>query len=323
MNIDKYFNLDDYKLYNPDLQFSTDEEYLEHWNSIGKNELRIFNKSLLDLDCEFGFESMFYIPYYNYLISKNLLHPSLEIKTHIGMEPFYCFLKDKVKITFEKQKRIPEGFVYFIFDNFQYLHNNKILLLNDYKTYYSKYNIIQSKKPLLILANKFTDYNYKINFFFSSKVITSIVELLKDKYQIIYMQSPPFKVSEDYTKDGGEELNTIIQSEEQYFFSEKGLNEFKEKHKEIILYTDIFPENGYNDYQLKLFSMCDNYICHPGGLNGIIMLYFAKKILAWVDYSIICCKNNSLYCENVEYYSSEQMHDVDTFVNASKKLFLE
>lgn len=313
MDLDKYFVLEHYKTLNPDLMFSTDEEYRHHWDTIGKEEMRLFHKDLIDIECEFSHEMTFFIPYFSYLYKNNLFHQSLTVLTFEGMQPFYCFLTNKINILFSKtHKRNTNLSSLFILDNIVRFQKSTKCEFWDFKTHYANDIFKFEKEPLLII-NKYAQNNTEINLYFSPDVLTTLFETFRDKYTIIYHQSPPFTQIDGYSYDGGEVSTN--ENSDSIFFSRDNLYKLKNTYG-IILFSDLLEQYNmpYNELQLKLFSSCDNYICHPGGLAEIIALYFARIICHWHQGYTNSAVENGMYKQKSVAYlwygsSTNDLHD--------------
>lgn len=297
------FNLQDYKLLNPDLKFIDDNEYIEHYKNKGKEEMRLCNRQTLEVKNEYGNENILYIPYYYYLYNNNLLFDN-KIITYKGMRSHYFFLPDN-QIIEKEEKRFwinpKDNSLPINYDEHVYEFNMKFWYPPNYKQYYNTllnrnmFSFIN--KEIIIINNKYNieyyDHIMPQNFF-DLKTLEQIFNVLTLKYQIIYVRllnNNKFNVSQDHNKN----------------LDFDDINYIKNNFNDIIIFDDLFntfPNYMYNDLKIRLFSICDNYISVQGG-GAHFISYFAKKLLIYhVDgketqnnsyngwYKKVCLENN-------------------------------
>lgn len=266
------FNIDDYMELNKDLYFFNKEEYVKHWNNIGIKELRLCNKEQLIVSNEFGIEIIFYIGYYYYLYKKGLLFDN-KINTYIGMRPYYYFLPNDQIIEHNKTRiwhpPIDDKLLTTGFHQMVYVLDKRYWIPPDYKTYY-KNNIFKYDKEIIVINNKYNiEWNYKPINYISLNTLTTIFEILSDKYQIIYIR-PGIQTT----------TNMLYSWDDNDNKEYNDMNIIKERFKDIIIFEDLLNDKkmSYNELKCYLFASCDNYISVQGGANNLIS-YFAKHMI--------------------------------------------
>ncbi len=305
------FILEDYINFNKDLNFNNKIEYITHWENIGYKQRRLCNKELLYVKNEFGIEILFNIGYYYYLYKNNLLFDN-KISTYIGMEAYYYFIP-KEQLILRNEKR-----VFTVLDKYKltiYLNiKNNQLNLNywippTYKEYYQN-DYFKFDKEILIINNKFnSEWNSGPKNFIDIHTLESILNLLKDKYQIIYIK-PTYELDSNlqFSFDSNEILKYNDIDMTRKCFS-----------KDVIIFDDLFKDDrykhmNYNLLKCYLFSSCDKYISVQGGANNLIS-YFAKNIIIYhkegpeIEKNIysyrsgLQCPNNNLIIKYTDSYS--------------------
>jgi hypothetical protein len=272
MNI---FNIEDYKNLNKDLNFLLDIEYFNHWDNIGFKQRRLCNKELLYVLNEFGIEILFNIGYYYYLYKNNLLFDN-KICTYSGMEAYYYFLP-KEQIIYRKEERKwinPLSYKVMVYANrIQTQLNPLYWIPPKYKEYY-KNNYFNYDKEILVINNKYNiEWGQKPINFINITVLNNILNILSNKYIIIYIR-PNNKLNLlDYSVDHG----TIID-----FYD---FDIIRKKFKDVIIFDDLLKQNKFKDMDYNLlkcylFSSCDKYISVQGGGNNLIS-YFAKNMIIY------------------------------------------
>ena len=317
----KYFNLNDYKNLNPDLKFNTDDEYIDHYNNIGYEQMRLCNIGTLNVINEYGNENIIYIPYYHYLFKNNLLFEN-KIQTYKGMISHYYFLPEN-QIIEKEEKRIwtapNENFLCVNNSDYYYKFNKKYWLPPNYKMHY-KNNLFNFDKEILVINNKFNNEwnNGPVNYL-SIDILEKIFFQLSNKYQIIYLRLQNINNS---TLNISHDHNDILHFNDIEFI--------KNNFKNVIIFDDLF--NGefnkfnYNELKLNLFAICDNFISVQGG-GCYFMSYFAKKLLIYHKegggelecnsyngwFKEVCFENN--LCVNVT-------RNYDDLLNKSYEMFI-
>jgi hypothetical protein len=276
MNYNKnLFILEDYKQLNKDLGFTNDSEYLDHYNNIGKLEMRLCNKNQLNVINEFGNEMILYISYFHYLYLNNLLFDN-KITTYVGMKPYYFFLPDD-QIIEKNQGRIwmhpHKNWLPTNCSDFVFKFDKKYWNPPNYKEYYKNNYFNSYDKPLLIINNKYNvEWSIKPFNFFSIESLDILFTKLQDKYTIIYMR-PHSDIKKDlkYSWDD----NTCLDYDD--------FKLIKEKYSDTIIFDDLFNDDRFKDMSYNLLkcyvlASCDNYISVQGG-GAYLISYFAKKLV--------------------------------------------
>jgi hypothetical protein len=275
MNFHELFNVNDYKYLNKDLNFNTDDEYINHYKDIGFEQMRLINKYQLIVNVEFGFEITTYIPYYLYLFSSGLLFDNI-ISTFDGMEIYYYFLPI-TQLNLIRKDRHKVNNVHFMIVNFNipYHIDLRYWIAPQYKNHF-KNNIFVYEKPLLIINNKYSKewHQQPINFL-NVDTIEEIVKYFNDLYQIIYIR--PL-----YTNNylGFSNDDRVGYTSEEILIDDE-LKDFEmiKSYKTILTIDDILNNHknlSYNELKCMLFANCDNYITVQGGGTNMLP-YFAKK----------------------------------------------
>ena len=287
VNMNKVFNLEDYKELNKDLQFNQDAQYLHHWNKIGMKQCRLCNKLLLIVSNEFGIEILFNIGYYYYLFTNHLLFDN-KITTYRGMEAYYYFLpKEQLILRNQTRTWIPTD--QYLLTVYLKMNNDSAAITNFYDIhplywkapdYISQYksNLFQYDKPLLIVNNKYNKewertLNKPVNFL-DIPCLDQIFDYLTSKYQVVYIRcNDNIKSSLQYSFDNNKNLP----------FDDFSM--IRSKHPNVILFDDLlnkkeFQQMNYNLLKCYLFASCTKYISVQGGANNLIS-YFAKSILIY------------------------------------------
>lgn len=269
------FVCEDYKKLNPDLHFETDEDYKTHWINFGNNQKRLHNKKLLEVSNEFGIEIIFYVGYYFYLFSNELLFDNV-ITTYEGMEAYYYFVR-KEQLVFKKCKRQWVNPKIDCVMKYCSLDKNSInlscWLSPNYKKYY-KNNLFKYDKELLIISNKHNiEWGSPPINFIDICCLEKIINKLSDKYQLVYIRSHNIDSHLQYSYD---ETNVDFNDFELI------KNKYNDK---VIIFNDLFQNSefkhmNYNLLKCYLFSSCDNYICVQGGATNLIS-YFAKHMIIY------------------------------------------
>jgi hypothetical protein len=324
IDFSKYFVLEDYKALNPDLQFSTDSGYLDHWQRCGINELRLFNRKLVDIDCEFSHEANFFSPYFTYLYNNNLFHPTITVHSHVGMEPFYRHLRDKISIEFTKTTRATCLISWFILDHHLELYQErKHLVLPDFKKYYT-HDLFKFPKPILLLSNKYDLNLLQHQLLYRAATVLDLFEKLNDRYQIIYLQSPPLVQPNGYAIEHLEEPILDEKCADFEHFGPRGLQRLKEQYPDIVFFDDLLSEHNvpYNELLLKVLSSCVNYISHPSGLSELIARYFAEKIVCWDVPYLRGAVESGLYITDSRFVTHDEMNNLAVMERHCKDLFM-
>ncbi len=306
----KIFNLEDYIMLNKDLDFKTNTEYIEHWEKIGYKQKRLCNKELLYVNNEFGIEILFNVGYYYYLYKNNLLFDN-KISTYIGMEAYYYFLPKEQLILRDEKRFFINPCLYKVMTYLGIKDNQLNLdywIPPDYKKFYQN-NYFNFDKGILVINNKYnSEWNSGPKNFINIQNLEEIINLLKDKYQIIYIKP-------------NNELNTNLEFS---FDTNKiiNFNDFqmiRDKFNDVIIFDDLFNDEkfksmNYNLLKCYLFASCDKYISVQGGANNLIS-YFAKNIVIYhklgfevkaniYSYrSTLQCPDNKLNIQHTDSYS--------------------
>jgi len=264
----------DYIVLNKDLvDIITEEEADHHWNTEGSVQMRLCNRSQLEVTNEFGNEVICYIPYYYYLHSKNLLFDN-KITTYKGMECFYYFMNSENIIIKEDIRHwyAPPLRPLLVNNNEHVNHfNMDFWIPPPYKIIY-KNDIFVFEKPLLIIHNKYNvEWDLEPFNYINIDTLDILFNTLKEKYQIVYIR-PHGGGIPNYSYDANQMIDE---------FGDYDLIHAKHR-EEIIPFIGLLEEYKsytYNELLLRIYANCDNYICVQGGGSYLISYFFKKMVL--------------------------------------------
>jgi len=208
----------------------------------------------INFNGEFGYELIGVIPYAYYLHLNNLLDRTISCKETKCLYYFSKNHEEKYNI------RVSGDLSNFPMKN---IHEEKLnksqWVPPPYKEVY-KNDIFIYNKPICVISNKYNfEWNQDPINFLRVDIVISIIEKLKDKYQIIYNR--PEKI----IKDDMEFLT----------FNDK--DEIR-KIKDVILIEDLLENYKYNinELQMMIFANTEKFISVQGG-NSILSSYFGGE----------------------------------------------
>lgn len=233
---------------------------------------------------EFGYELIGILPtaYYHYLQGT-----LTETESGKGSEALYYF-SPKHKILkgnreYEnKSKALQQGINVPNVNIHKHFLDLKEFAIPPYKKQY-KNNEYKYKKPTLCICNR---YNYEwgqppINYF-DLQTLSKLIELLQDKYQIVYF---------------GVDLPPQLQDQNKSL--KLGDYEYiKKNYKDVIIFQDIVKD--WNETMLKVFTNCEHYITMNGGYS-ILSSYFGGK-------NIIYSKKGLHQTQEINYGSFQRWY---------------
>lgn len=264
----------DYISLNTDLVYiTTEEEADNHWNTEGSFQIRLCNRSQLEVTNEFGCEVICFIPYYYYLHVNNLLFDN-KITTYKGMECFYYFMNTENIIIKEDTRRwVCPAHRPLLVNNNEHLNhfNREFWLPPPYKNIF-KNDTFVFEKPLLIIHNKYNiEWGYDPINYININTLDILFNTLKEKYQIIYIR-PHGGGIPNYSYDENQMVDV---------FGDYEL--INEKYRDdVIPFIQLLEEYNtytYNELLLRIYANCDNYICVQGGGSFLISYFFKKMII--------------------------------------------
>lgn len=233
---------------------------------------------------EFGYELIGILPvaYYHYLQGD-----LEETESGKGSNALYYFSpKHKIlkgRREFEnKTKALTQGVKVPNVNIHRHFLDLKEFAVPPYKQHYEnteyKYN-----KPTICICNR---YNYEwgqppINYF-DLGILSKLIDLLKDKYQIVYF---------------GVDLPPQLQDQNKSL--KLGDYEYiKKNYKDVIIFQDIVKD--WNTTMLKVFANCDKYITMNGGYS-IMASYFGGN-------NIIYSKKGIFQTQEIKFGSFERWY---------------
>lgn len=266
----KHFRILDYALLNPDLKYSSAQEYIDHFLNIGVYEHRLISRKTLCPNNEFSRELIIVIPYLYYLQQKGLLFNHV-ITSFRGMYPYYYFLP-KNQYRERNQVRpsmfdIPGIYVNYIDDI--PIFDTRYWIPPPYQKIYYTPSTFEYSKPLCIIQNKYnSEWMGPPMNFINRETLDKLFSLLENHYQLVYLRPEArFDEKDGFSKDDNKEL----------IFHD---DDIVRKHSNVIPWKQLQQKFhwSYNELKLRLFASCTNYISVLGG-NNCLNLFFAKKLL--------------------------------------------
>lgn len=122
--------------------------------------------------------------------------------------------------------------------------------------------IFKYSKPILVIANRYnSEWDGKPISYFDAEMLQDLIEVLKDKYQIIYNRPPSNQITNDNSEIFELKDEQVLRS-----------------YPDVVLMTDLFDEykgqiESYNLLQLMVYSCSSNFISIHGG-TGTLASYF-------------------------------------------------
>ena len=264
----------------------------------------------LKINSEFAHELILAIPYAYWLHSNNQLE---KVITSKGMKPFYYFCKNvEEKFEFRTLNNDLAG-LNDLPNNWPH-HNSLAVngkLYNDltleeqnntngvldysqwlppqYKTYYSKFNLID--KPYVVVNNNYNiEYNKPISQslrFFSIECLYKIFNYLTEKgYYVVYKRPNNTEFTLDENEINTKDQNLILKA------NVEGIGvitdyELCEYYNGKVINLNILKNNNpqltYNEIQLGLFSNSSGFIT-PNGGGGVLCGYFDSPVVMHVPH---------------------------------------
>jgi len=263
----------DYITLNPDLAHLSQKEALKHWNTSGRAAMRLCNKAQLIVTSEFGPEIILYACYYYYLF-KNGLFFNNTITTYKGMKDFYYFINPTNIVEKEEQRRwICPKQRPFLVNGTEHVHqfDQRYWYPIPYKVQYHT-DKFSYAKPLIVIQNKYNNEweGGPVNYF-SVETLDTMILMLKDKYQIVYIRPRASFMHSSFSTDH----SIILDDLKDY---ELIVNKYADA---VILFDDMLTSMQmiYNRLKLELFASCVNYISVQGGNAHMISLFYEKLLV--------------------------------------------
>ena len=208
---------------------------------------------------EFGYELLSALPYAYYLHTRKQLKNTISA---IDTKCLYYFSPDHKEIdkkrSFKnlgvaKSSGIPNTYIHtphFDFSKFRIPDYRKVYANDQYKW----------SKPTVIICNRINkEWGRNPLNYFDLPILKRMFNLLKDKYQIVYIN---------------------IEGRKEYYdgappISIGDFDMIKKDHPEVINIHDL-KSDSFNELQLKIFANCKHYITMNGG-HSILASYFKGK----------------------------------------------
>jgi len=226
---------------------------------IQKNKYKVINFS-----GEFAPELQFALPhaywhYKNGTLAKTISSP--------GTKELYFFSENHEEAHYTRNN---EGNYNFEVPRVLYSHDYNmskwlpVPLKEQYKNDVYKY-----EKPILIIANRYNmEWDGPPISFFSIEVLDALINMLKEKYTIIYNRPNATQIVND--------------NSEIYDLNEIGW--LKEQHPEVILLNELFEENkigarNFNHFQLCVYANAENFLSTHGGTAALASYFGGMNII--------------------------------------------
>ena len=240
---------------------------------------------------EFGYELISVIPYAYYHYTQGNLKGT---RSGNDSDPLYYFSPDH-KINKEERKfenirdvKYPNAFIHK-----PYL-DKKEFCIPDYKKQFANKEFKFKKETVVICNRANIEWNYKMINYFDVETLRKLFDLLKDKYQIVYINV-----------EGRKELYDNIVP--------KPIGDFEllKEYPEVINFHDLIKDS-WNEAQLKVFANCSKFITMNGG-HSILASYFGGENIVMSKPGKIQSKElnkgvNSFYTFYHEFSGSRTVH---------------
>lgn len=216
------------------------------------------------LGIEFGYELIQVLPYAYYLHTHGKLEKTISAK---NTKALYFFSPNHVekydKRTWFNQKIINSTFPIKNIHT-RSLDTNK-WVCPPIKEYYKNGEFVYDK-PIYIICNKYNiEWGKPPVNFIDVNTLDTIINNLKDKYQIIYYRP---------------ESNMVVNDESDILeLNDKEM--LRVKHKDVIIFEDLYSKYNY-DYltlQLKVMANSDNFISIQGGTSVLTSFFKGTNIV--------------------------------------------
>lgn len=240
---------------------------------------------------EFGYELISVIPYAYYHYTQGNLKGTV---SGSDSAPLY-FFSPKHKINKQERKfenikgvKCPNSFIHK-----PYLNKEQFAIPNYKKEFANKE--FKFKKETVVICNRANiEWNYKMINYFDVKTLRALFDLLKDKYQIVYINV-----------EGRKELYDNIVPEPIGDF------ELLKEYPEVINFHDLIKDS-WNETQLKVFANCSKFITMNGG-HSILASYFGGENIVMSKLGVIQSQElnkgvNSFYTFYHEFAGSRTVH---------------
>lgn len=136
-------------------------------------------------------------------------------------------------------------------------------------------------KPILVISNKYnSEWEHAPINYFDLDMLENMIELLKDRYQIIYNR---------YT----------VEDDNSHVFELGDFDFIRMRFKDVVLMQDLLSEHphwSFNQLQLRVYAECSHFISVQGGAS-ILCSYFGGKNLIYAKkgYEICSGEYENLY----------------------------
>lgn len=225
---------------------------------------------------EFGYELISVLPFAHFLHEKGLLRETisgLDTKCFYYFSPKHQEVNERRSYNNAKkmqEKKFPNMCIHALQLNWD------IFSPPDIKEYYAEKSF-KYDKPTVIITNRINmEWDRGPINFIDANCLNNIFDLLKEKYQIVYIETSYFP--KDYEDHAVFERNFDLTNDVNF--------------DGVIKFSDIVknnPNKSVNELQCCLYSGCKKFITSNGGL-GILASYFGGENII---FSKICHELNS------------------------------
>lgn len=213
---------------------------------------------ILDYDNEFGPEIICFLPTVFWLKASGLLL-NRKVRIFEGMRSFYYFLEDS-EIVYKPGPRAchpaPYPLSYIANRQEHYATASPFELYPDLRKVYANQELVFAK-PLLVINNKYVkEWGIEPMNFIPLDELRSLVEGLKDSFQIVYLRPGISRLPNSYSDDA----NFPEAFEDQSLM---------DQYPEVIIFDDLLNDQKgryeYNHLKNLLFANCFYFITSQGG----------------------------------------------------------
>jgi hypothetical protein len=240
---------------------------------------------------EFGYELISVIPYAYYQYTKGKLEGTVsgnDTDSLYYFSPNHKINPEERKFENIKNVKCPNAWIHK-----PYLDKKKFKI-PDYKTRFANTRFKFKKETVVICNRANIEWNYKMINYFDVPTLRKLFDLLKDEYQIVYINV-----------EGRKELYDGVTPEKIGDF------ELLREYPDVINFHDLVFDS-WNEAQLKVFANCEKFITMNGG-HSILASYFGGENIVMSKPGKIQSREldkgvNSFYTFYHEFAGSRTVH---------------
>ena len=293
------------------MMFFTGSAYYDQYKGMSVYEKPEFID--LHLRPEFTYELVLGVPYAKWLHDNKMLGT---VYTSRGMRPYYYFahlvIEQYDQRTIDNNhsgvNSLPNNWLhhnamaifgrdYSVLTDAEKVKANGVLdytkwtppnYLDEYKDckLYIKYKE-KFTKPLIIINNQFNiEKGMYPTRFYDIECLYIMIEMLKDKYQIVYNRPTNTEFVIDENENASVLYNMSLEADVEGFGKITDFELMKHYPGTVYLFSDLLKESndresglGYNDFQLRLFARAHGFIGLVGGAGTLSCFYKKPTIM--------------------------------------------